>query len=206
MPADWSINFWPEIGCHVFLSYCREDRDSLVLPVYDTLKQLAIIPWIDKHQYPAGRDGFEAIREELLRCRHVVYFITPSLLKQGRGWSAVERTISELMQCRATYQGTELQHVELPLVFTDPSHSTLPRPIWFQTLGRARFYRLSRTHSQTRVQWAVDQIRSFAKQEELWAEDIRKRLRRDHQARNHFSASHGLLRRIRASAPLPSIP
>jgi TIR domain len=203
--ADWSIDYWPEIGCHTFLSYSREDRNDLVFPVHDGLKQRQVIPWVDRHQYPVGRDGFEALREELLRCRHVVYFITSKLLRQGRGWSAVERTYAELIQRRTTYHGTEFQRFELPLVFVNPSDPILHRSIWFQTLARARFFHLTRRPRQTRVKWAIEQICDFARQEEQWAEDVRIRLRHDADAKQHFSISNGLLRRIRAAAPLPSV-
>ncbi|HUG90408.1 MAG TPA: toll/interleukin-1 receptor domain-containing protein, partial [Planctomycetaceae bacterium] len=75
MPAGWSITQWPVCEYHVFLSHCAEDRKRLVLPVYRRLQQSGITPWIDQHDYPSGRDPFESLRENLLRCRHIVYFI-----------------------------------------------------------------------------------------------------------------------------------
>src|SRR5690554_4175430 len=84
MPAQWRIEYWPKCIAEVFLSHCAEDRSGLVLPVYEELKRRGVIPWIDRHHYPASREAFEALREGLLKCRHVVYFITPAMLRQGR--------------------------------------------------------------------------------------------------------------------------
>jgi hypothetical protein len=98
MPADWAISHWPSCQFHAFLSHCAEDREGLVIPVQQRLEARQVVTWLDQHHYPAGRDPFEILREEILRCRHVVFFVTESLLRQARGWSAVERSYAEVVQ------------------------------------------------------------------------------------------------------------
>lgn len=91
MPAQWRIEHWPSCVAHTFLSHCAEDRDHLVVPVYEELLRRRIVPWIDRKHYPLGRDAMEALQDELLKCRHVIYFVTPAMLNQGRGWAGTER-------------------------------------------------------------------------------------------------------------------
>jgi hypothetical protein len=203
MPSAWTIDYWPRVGCHVFLSHCAEDRERLVLPVYDELCRRQIIPWIDRHDYPLGRNASEALRDEILRCRHVVYFLTMSALRQGRGWSVMERTLAGLAQDQLIWQGTEFQHVELPLLFVEPSQVTLQRSVWQPLLQRSVSYSSTRTKNETRRDWSVRKIEAFLKRESDWAEDIRKRLRHNQQARNHFASRVDLLRRLRAVDPAP---
>ncbi len=82
---------------------------SLYSVVNEELRKRQIIPWIDRHDYPAGRGAIAALREEILRCRHVVYFVTSSMLRQG-GWPPVERTLASLVQEQVVWKGTEFQH------------------------------------------------------------------------------------------------
>lgn len=201
MSAEWSIRFWPLVGCHTFLSHCREDKQSLVFPVFEGLKRRGLIPWLDQHHCPTGRAALEALQDALLRCRHVVHFVTSASLNQGRGWNVAERTLCHLIQSRLTYQGAEFQHLDLPLVFVPLDNPALQRSVWQPLLERAVCWKLTRRPQETRVAWAIRMIRDFVHQEELWAEDIRKRLRRDSLARQHFGIEPRLLRRIRAADP-----
>ena len=84
----WQIASYPFCEFHVFLSHCAEDRDWLILPVYDALAQRGIIPWLDREDYYYGRDSRSALRDGLLRSRHVVFFITQAMLDNSRGWCA----------------------------------------------------------------------------------------------------------------------
>ena len=98
MIGDWKIRHLPRCTHHVFLSHCAEDRGRLVLPVYNALKDSQYSPWLDQHHYPRGRDPFAALREKIIHCRHVVYFVTAKFLAQGRGWNSTERAYSNLLQ------------------------------------------------------------------------------------------------------------
>ncbi len=55
MPAEWQIRYWPEVEWHVFLSHCQEDRELLVLPIFDELVRRGVVPWVDQHHYPEAR-------------------------------------------------------------------------------------------------------------------------------------------------------
>ena len=61
MPSTWTIQSWPRVTSHVFLSHCAEDRGGLVVPAFERLRQQRIIPWIDRHHYPAGRLAGEVL-------------------------------------------------------------------------------------------------------------------------------------------------
>ena len=201
MPSAWTVDYWPRVGCHVFLSHSAEDRDRLVLPVYEELRKQQIIPWIDRHDYPAGRNSVEALREEILRCRHVVYFVTSAMLRQGRGWPPMERTLASVAQEQAVWKGIEFQHSELPLLFVERDHPVFQRSVWQPLLMKSISFSTSRAKRESRRDWAVRKVIEFVDQEFRWAEDVRKRLRHDADARNHFAGSVNLLRRIRAVDP-----
>lgn len=202
MASAWTINHWPRIGCHVFLSHVAEDRERLVLPVYEALRERQIIPWIDRHDYPLGRRPIETLREEILRCRHVVYFLTPAMLRQGRGWPVMEPTLASLAQEQILWQGAELQHIELPLLFVKANHPVLSRSVWQPLVNKAIQFAVTRAKGESRFDWATRMIARFVDQEAKWAEDIRRRLRHDSAARQNFSESRNLLRRIRGVDPI----
>lgn len=212
MPADWNVRHWPRVGFHVFLSHVREDRDSLVVPVRNELQRMFlqreqqfIIPWIDRADFPVGRPSLAALREEILRCRHVVYFITPAMLKQGRGWCALERCVTDIVQSQLTLSGLLFQHVELPLVFCNPDDEPLTQSVWGPLFDRALVYaRMRRSPRETRANWAVRMISEFVDRESRWAEDIRVRLRNDPAALERFGVDRNLLRRLRAADPAPA--
>lgn len=202
MPAAWSISHWPKCGWHVFLSHAAEDRQELVLPVYRKLRQGSVFPWIDQHDYPSGRDPFEVLREELLRCRHIVYFVTSAALRQGRGWGAVERSYGILLQQRLRFHDVELCHVELPLFFVRPEKRTLQRSIWRPLIDKGRFFLRENRKTPDPVTWAVNVIDEFVRQEERWGIEIGTRMAGDSELQRFLTGEANLMDRVLAIAPL----
>ena len=51
----WRLQFFPRCAYHVFLSHCREDMEWLIDPLYEALRQKAIIleRITDLHPTPA---------------------------------------------------------------------------------------------------------------------------------------------------------
>lgn len=145
----------------------------------------------------------EALRTELLRCRHVVYFVTSGLLRQGRRWTATERALVDQMQAGLEFRGVEFQHVELPLIFTKPDDPLLQRSIWAPLLPKAKFYVLSKHSKESKVAWSVRMIEQFLQEEESWAVSINARLKTDAIAKDFFAADAEILRRLRAVDPTP---
>ena len=187
MPSRWRIKFWPECDKHVFLSHCAEDRNELVSPVYDELGRRGIVPWFDRHHYPLGREAIEALQEELLKCRHVIYFITPAMLCQGRGWVSAERALTALIQ-HYLRRDTELAHVELPLLFVETSDIGFQRSLWRSLADKGKrcpqAVSLGGGWDKQHVDWAADQVEKFVRQEEQWAIDLELRLAGDSKLRS----------------------
>ncbi len=180
MPADWTIEHWPICGSHAFLSHVAEDRESLVLPVLDQLRSHQVICWLDQHHYPTGRDSHEALRDSILRCRRLVYFITPAMLKQGRGWTAIESAYGDLVHRQLSLSSSTLVQFELPLFFVPPTHKGLQRTAWRRLADRGAFHRTGRkANSLSPVDWAVQEIARFVQREELQAESVAGRLQSD---------------------------
>lgn len=203
MTLEWSIRHWPRVSYHTFLSHAAEDRQRLVYPVYRALQSEGVLPWLDRHNYPTGGTAVTTLFEEVLRCRHVVFFITPALLRQGRGWPAVERTIAEVIQQQLTFRGTEFSRVVLPLLFVPSSHPVLVRSIWQPLVERAAMCLVSRGKRESRVGWAVRQILNFLRENDRRIESVQRRLKTDQDARSHFAVDPNLIRRIRGTDPVP---
>ena len=108
----------------MFLSHCREDADAIVLPVFNELKGYGIAPWVDRHDYPFGRTSLEALKDSVLRCRHVVFFVTEAMLSVSRGWCVIEYTLSRILQ-ETLIRGQTLSHIILPLFFVERNHPLL---------------------------------------------------------------------------------
>jgi hypothetical protein len=216
MPAEWKITFWPSCTHHVFLSHCREDRDQLVLPVFEELERRGIIPWIDQHHYPIARDALQALREGLLACR----LLTPAALANGRGWMAVERSFADAIQRRMIY-GEESAHVELPLLMVPSDHATFQQSIWRSLIDKCRNISSAAVPSRARprrailrrttpapqaeprserVQLCADTIENFVKQEEQWASEIADRMGQDSGMQSHY-ADENRSRRVLAASP-----
>ena len=83
MIGDWRVRHYPRCTHHVFLSHCAENRRTLVHPVYTGLQKDQYLPWLDRHHYPRGQGAFAALREAIIRCRHVVYFVTEEFYRRG---------------------------------------------------------------------------------------------------------------------------
>jgi hypothetical protein len=207
MPATWRIESWPRCIAYVFLSHCAEERQNLVVPVYKELERRRIAAWIDRHHYPLARDPIEALQEEILRARHVVYFITPSLLEQGRGWTVVERAFSATIQQRLRYDGPEISHVELPLLFVPQDNPIFLRSVWRPLSDKAERCRcdspdLKTSWRQEHVAWAADTIESFVRQEEQWAFQLAECFDQDSRWARYFNEQN-LRERVLAQSPPP---
>ncbi|MDB5344674.1 MAG: hypothetical protein JWP89_3051 [Schlesneria sp.] len=202
MPADWQIEHWPVCGFHVFLSHVAEDRDTLILPVLEKLRTHRVISWIDQADYPTGRDSHEALRESILKCRHIIYFITPSLIKQGRGWTAIESAYGDIIQNQLSVPSAALIQFELPLFFMPVSNPKLGRTAWRRLTDRGAFYRVGRSSNPvSQVDWAVQEIAKFIQREELQAEAIDGRLQSDESLRERCKRDQNFANRLLAVTP-----
>jgi hypothetical protein len=199
MPARWSISHFPACQFHVFLSHCDEDRQWLAYPLFDRLETLGVSPWIDRHDYPLGMDPFEALREGILRCRHIIYLVTLAMLNQGRGWPVVEKTYAGLLQGGLTEAGLELSHVELPLFFVPVGAASLTRSVWNSLRYRGRFAPTETNH----VEWAAQQILRFVVDEKARAIELAAELDRDSQFRKRLERRNqpGIMDRVCARYP-----
>lgn len=159
----WQITSFPTCQYHVFLSHCALDRSTLVHRVYDELMRRKIIPWLDREDYYYGRDSRTALRDGLLRSRHVVYFITLGMMDYRRGWCSMELAYSDLIQANLNYPGGTLLNFELPLFFLDRTDAELPRTAWDAFRDQGRFHHPSDGDPFT---WAVDQIVAFLHREQ----------------------------------------
>lgn len=203
MPANWAVSHWPRCDFHLFLSHCAEDRETLVVPVQQQVESCGVITWLDCHDYPAGRDPFEILREEILRCRHVAFFVTEGLLRQARGWSAVERGYSEAVQRMLSAGPLELCHIELPLVFVARDHPVLNRSIWSPLFSKALFFPGRPRSKRERIDWASTMISEFVQREEEWGMEIGTRIQSDEAQAARFEGEPNLFERIIAASPPP---
>lgn len=203
MSASWTIERWPELGFHAFLSHCAENRDRLVMPVFQELQRRKLIPWFDRHHYPLATDPFGALRNNLLRCRHVIYFITPQLLRQGRGWCATERTLAELIHAHFRIRELQLWNFELPLLFVDRTDLQLQRSVYASaaSLGVRCPHPLSQ--SKKCINWSVEQIQRLIEQQYVQTEVMTDSIRIDESLHSHIDSLTGLLRRVTTTAPDP---
>lgn len=159
----WQITSFPPCGHHVFLSHSAEDRDWLVYPVYNELQTRRIIPWLDRDDYLYGRESRTALRDALLKSRHVVFFITLGMMDNRRGWCAVEAAYADILQANLTHPGAPLLNFSLPLFFLDRADAELPRTIWAALRDRGRFHTPA---DGDPVAWAVEQVRAFLHREQ----------------------------------------
>jgi hypothetical protein len=189
--------------------------------VYEELKSRGIIPWIDRYHYPVAHDAFEALRENLLKCRHVAYFITPAMLRQGRGWCNAERAFAATIQQYLRYGGAEVAHVELPLLFMASDDPIFQRSLWRSLIDKARacpapirrtfwqriysgFDNGARNWGHAHIQWAADTIQHFVRQErEKWALDLADSFAQDTTMHATFAGEPNLMRRLLAQSPRP---
>jgi len=215
MPARWRIDYWPECEKHVFLSHSAEDRKRLVVPVFEELSRRRILPWIDQSHYPLGREAISALQDELLRCRHVVYFVTPALLRQGRGWPGAERALAATIQQHLRY-GDEIAHVEMALLFVEPAEPAFQRSVWRSLIDKAKPCEHAvppsagggaddgrRDWAKEHVLWAAAVVEQFVRQEEKWAFQLADRFTADGDLTRDYGGDANLRRRLLAQAPAP---
>jgi hypothetical protein len=203
MVGDWKVRLFPRCTHHVFLSHCAEDRLRLVQPVYAALEDAKYQPWLDRHHYPVGTGAFEALREEILRCRHVVYFVTAPFLSQGMGWNSIENAYANLLQENLRFESYELCHVQLPLFFVRRDNVTLQRSAWAPLMPRGRFYPAARVDSGA-MNWAAEEIGGFIRQEEKRGVLLATQVENDPSFKKLLKDEPNLLRRIMCADPLPA--
>ncbi len=194
----WCIQFFPLCTHHVFLSHCREDREWLVLPVYEELQRRGIIPWLDRHDYPYGRTSFEALRDGVLKSRHVVFLVTQAMLAQPRGWTTIELAWADLLQENLRESGGSFQTVMLPLFFLECDHLGLRRSAWQPIRDRGAFHR---PQDGDPIAWAVKQIGGLVLRESQHGLDNDLWLQQDSRARARLERRPGLIDRIVARYP-----
>jgi hypothetical protein len=194
----WQIQFFPLCTHHVFLSHCREDREWLVFPLFEELCQRGIIPWLDRHDYPYGRTSFEALRDGVLKSRHVVFLVTQAMLAQPRGWSIIELAWADLLQENLRESGGVLQTVMLPVFFLDLSDEGLLRSVWRSLRDRAVFHR---PQDGDPVAWTSQQIADFLLRETERGLDNGIWLQQDSRARTRLERRQGLVDRITGQHP-----
>lgn len=201
MFGDWRINSWPKCEFHVFLSHCAEDRDTLVKPVFKKLQTLGIIPWVDWHHYPAGTNSFQALREGILKCRHIAYLITPQYINQSRGWTIIEKAYGGLIQNNLSCSGNDLQCVELPLFLMPPNTVLLDRKIWEIDKSRGKFLGTLTPSSPAGVDWVCNQIKTFVAQEQSKASQTIQSCLQDPLLKQFIQTGSGKRERIEAASP-----
>ncbi len=204
MIGDWTVRHLPRCTHHVFLSHCAEDRDRLVKPLFSALEDAKYFPWLDQHHYPSGQEAFEALREGIIHCRQVVYFVTAPFLAQGRGWSIVENAFANLLQENLRHSSLEVCHVQLPLFFVPRTHGVLARSVWGPLLTRGRYYPAGRVDAGATA-WATREIISFIQQEEKRGASLAEQMQTDPGFQPWLAAEPNLLRRVMGADP-PSIP
>jgi hypothetical protein len=182
------------------LSHCAADRSALVYPVYEELKRHGITPWLDREDYYYGRDSRTALRDGLLRSRHVIFFITLAMMDYRRGWCYMELAYSDLLQANLLYPGGSLLNFELPLIFLDRHHPELPRTAWDALRDRGIFHHPS---DGDPVAWATEQIVAFLHREQALALDMSKVVVPGQATYNALANCPGLVERVTRFDPNP---
>jgi hypothetical protein len=162
-----------------------------------------VIPWFDRHHYPSSTDPFVALRNQLIRCRHVVYFITPHLLKQGRGWCAVERSYAELMQRHFECAAQTMWNLEVPLIFAERNDERLARSIWAPLLQKARWFGDRRAARISKIDWAVSEIQLMLQQQHAQIDSIASHIKSDASLNAFIGQYPGLDERLVSRLPDP---
>jgi hypothetical protein len=180
------------------VSHCAEDRQWLAFPLYQRLKTRGLSPWLDTHDYPIGTDPYEALREGIVHCRHVVYLVTLAMLEQARGWPVLEKAYSGLLQDNLRVFGLELCHIELPLFFLPRAHPVLSRSVWQPILPRGKFHLAADGDA---VDWAGREIEGFVRREERRAVELGVRIENDQHFQGTLGNRMGLMDRIGGAYP-----
>lgn len=196
----WQITTFPLCQHHVFLSHCAGDREWLVRPVADRLKQQQIIPWLDQEDYYYGRNSRTALRDGLLRSRHVVFFVTLAMMDYRRGWCPMELAYADLIQANLLQAGGPLVNLMLPLFFLQRNDAELTRTVWNEPRDRGEFHSAA---DGDPVDWAVCRIGDFLRREQDLALDMSKLFRRGPQRAALNERAGGLVQRVTAFDPGP---
>ena len=197
----WQLQFFPRCRWHVFLSHCREDMEWLIDPLYEALRQEAIIPWLDRHDYPYGRPSLNALRDGVLKCRHTVFLVTDAMLDQPRGWGIVELVWAYLLEENLREADEDLQTIVLPLFFLRRDDERILRSVWQSIHDRAAFHR---PQDGAPVAWALHQISSFLQRGEERGLDLAAWLESDSRAYARLKKRPGLIERITNLHPTPA--
>ena len=195
----WQLTSLPECRHHVFLSHSREDHETLVRPVYDRLLAAGVKPWLDRTDYTYGRDSRTALRDAILDCRHVAFFVTDAMLKSGRGWCALELGYAELLQANLHERGGILANVALPLFLVSQTSRRLPRSVWQIARDRGAFCPV--TTGTGRIDWCVRQVLHFLEDEAVLAEKWLRVAEADPGFGRRLRSTPGLLDRVTKFAP-----
>lgn len=189
----WQVTAFPRCLHHVFLSHCAEDRDALVAPVYDRLVAAGITPWLDREDYYYGRDSRTALRDGILRSRHVVFFVTRKMLTVARGWCVLELALAELLELSLRVPGGQLSNVFLPLFFVPQSSPKLPRSVWQLVRDRGRFHPPG---DGDPVTWCAGEIRQFLLREQLFSGEVGGMVKENPSLHKQLGKTPGLLDRV----------
>lgn len=187
----WQVASFPKCEHHVFLSHCAEDRDALVSPVYDRLVATGVTPWLDREDYYYGRDSRAALRDGILRSRHVVFFVTRAMLTVPRGWCVLELALAELLELSFRVRGGQLANVFLPLFLIPQASADLPRSVWQLARDRGRFHA-----GGDPVEWCAAEIRAFLVRERRLALDVARQVKGDPALAKLLNQTPGLIDRV----------
>jgi hypothetical protein len=196
----WQITSYPRCDHHIFLSHCGIDRPWLVHRVYKELQQRKIVAWLDQEDYYYGRDSRTALRDGLLKSRHVVFFITRGMMEYTRGWCPMELAYSGLLQANLINPGGPVLNYELPLFFLDQADAELPRTVWNQLRDRGIFHHPPKGDPAI---WAVDQIVAFLRREQDLSLDMAKVVVPGQPVHDALNVRHGLVERVTQFHPSP---
>ena len=112
----WKVEPFPRSVFHVFLSHSGEDKDALVRPVYNELRNRKYECFIDVEDFYHGRGSLDGLRAAILDSRHVVIFITDNMLQSPRGWCPIEMAYAELLELSFHTVGAKLLNTVFPAV------------------------------------------------------------------------------------------
>ncbi len=195
----WQITSYPRCTHHIFLSHCAVDRNWLVHPVFNELEKRGIIPWLDRDDYPYGHDSRTALRDGLLRSRHIVYFITLGMMDYRRGWCPMELAYSDVVQRNLAAPGGTLLNYELSLFFLDRADTEIQRTI----LGALWDNGIFSPSDGDPVAWAVDQIDQFLHREQELAVNMLDEIVLGNPVHQELSKRRGLVERVTLFDPSP---
>lgn len=173
----WRIISFPKCVHHIFLSHCQEDRDQLVLPIHERLQTAGVVPWLDQEDYYYGRDSRTALRDGILRSRHIVFFVTEAMLNVARGWCVFELAYAELLDVNLRTRGGQLANPFLPLFLLKQDDVRLPRSVWQAVRERGRFFDSDRNGDP--IEWCANQIRDYLLREQVLSKDAARLAEQD---------------------------